>query len=188
MTTADGYWKGIGSGEPPFDKDAWIKRALEKRVIVPFENGDIYRYWKTDGNRRLMRKIVFSTHKKTGRIYFTLTFEGVTKSVLVNRVIGIAFLPNPENHPEVNHKNGNKADNSVENLEWAGRSEQEKHAHRTGLKASRGSSNANAKLTAQDVLRIREAPEANLAEIAMSLNVSRKTINDIRARKTWRHI
>jgi hypothetical protein len=171
-----------------WDKDAWIKRAIEARHIVPREDGSVYRHAKTVRNQRVYKRIQFSTHKATGRVYFTLTFERISKSVLVNRVIGIAFLPNPLNLPEVNHIDGVKANNAKTNLEWASRSDQEKHAHGTGLKASRGSSNANAKLTAGDVLKIRAAPEDSLAQLAISLQITRKTITDIRERKTWRHL
>jgi hypothetical protein len=171
-----------------FDKDAWILRALKQRVYVAKKDGTIWKHKRTENGKRIYKKVTPSTHKKTGRIYFTMTFEGIVKSVLVNRMVALAHIPNPENKPEVNHKDGVKAHNWESNLEWATRAEQEKHAYETGLKATRGSSNANAKLTALDVEEIRAAPEASLSEIAIMKSVSMKTLKDIRARKTWTHL
>ena len=55
------------------------------------------------------------------------------KSVLLHRLVASTFIPNPNNYPEVNHKDGNKLNNSVDNLEWCTRSMNMKHAYEHGF-------------------------------------------------------
>lgn len=55
------------------------------------------------------------------------------KRYSLHRYIAKLFVPNPENKPEVNHKDGNKLNNRADNLEWATRSENQKHAYKLGL-------------------------------------------------------
>lgn len=62
-----------------------------------------------------------------------LSENGKTKNYLVHRLIAETFIANPENKPFVNHKDGNKQNNSIENLEWCTRSENAKHSYKNGL-------------------------------------------------------
>lgn len=175
-----------------FDKDRWIKDAIAARYIVPKEDGTIYRLRKIDGvtGRRTYVKVKTSIHRKTGRVYFNLEWAGFRKSVLVNRVIGLAFLPNPDGLPEVNHIDGNKQHNAVKNLEWSDRDEQEKHAQAQGLKTGRGSQNANARLNAEKVREIRRLARdgADYNEIAKSFDVAPSTVRQVVNRQTWAHV
>lgn len=59
-----------------------------------------------------------------------LSVDGKTKTVRPHRLVAQHFIPNPENLPEVNHKDGNKLNNNVENLEWCTKHDNMIHAYR----------------------------------------------------------
>lgn len=63
-------------------------------------------------------KILTYTKNKKGYLQVSLTKNGKTKTERVNRLVAKTFIPNPKNLPQVNHIDGNKLDNSIENLEW----------------------------------------------------------------------
>lgn len=174
-----------------FNKDAWIKSALSKRYLIVDPDGTIHRCVRASHKGELLSNtwtiVKPQIHKPTGRVYFNMTWLGHTKSVLVNRVVALRFLNNINNLPQVNHIDGNKENNAVTNLEWASGSDNERHAHRTGLKTGRGSANANAKLTANEVCEIRKSTES-ASILAEKFNVSRSTIVNILNNKTWKHL
>lgn len=76
---------------------------------------------------------------KSGGGYYMFRMPHMDYGKTIHRVVAIAFIPNPLNLPEVNHKNGIKSDNRVENLEWCTRVHNMRHAHDTGLKKNKGS-------------------------------------------------
>lgn len=66
----------------------------------------------------------------TGYVRVGLNKDGCNKIVMIHRIVAQAFLPNTQNKPCVNHIDGNKSNNSVNNLEWCTHSENELHSYR----------------------------------------------------------
>ena len=90
------------------------------------ENGDV----RNKNTGYVMKKrLTFDGYVKA-----TLTESGKSKDFRVHRLVAEAFIPNPEGKETVNHKDGNKENNHVDNLEWATRSEQNTHSYSLGLK------------------------------------------------------
>lgn len=101
------------------------------------------------------RKLKGSVDKK-GYLHITLSNKGVKFSFLTHRLVATTFISNPLNLPQVNHINGNKLDNRVDNLEWCSASENIIHAHQCGLVNYKGERNGRCKLSDLTIESIRE--------------------------------
>lgn len=110
------------------ENERWVK-GYEGRYFVNTES----EVWSTVAKTpKKMQGAVIYDKKKNQSTYrmFTATHEdGVATNLYFHRVIAEAFIPNPENKPTVNHINGRKQDNRIENLEWATWKEQVNHAY-----------------------------------------------------------
>ena len=82
----------------------------------------------------ITNKILNQYKDRYGYLRVILSLNGKQKIYLVHRLVAKAFIPNPENKLEVNHKDGNKENNHVDNLEWVTSKENVKHAYKMGLR------------------------------------------------------
>ncbi len=126
----------------------------------------------------LPEKIMKCSVTKDGYIEAHLRKNNKPKIFKVHRLVGIAFIPNPNNKPYINHINGKKADNYVENLEWCTAHENVKHAYKTGLKTSlKMGANGNSKLTNEDYyFIIKNEHNFTKPEFANMFNVTKENI------------
>jgi predicted DNA-binding protein YlxM (UPF0122 family) len=127
-----------------------------------------------------------------GYMYLTLNDSNhVQKAFKVHRLVAGAFIPNPDKLPQVNHINGVKTDNRVENLEWCTLSNNVKHALRIGLDSQKGERNRNSKLSNDDVIEIYKLVwEENLSyqSIAEKYSISPSNVKKIKCGELWSHI
>lgn len=113
---------------------------------------------------------------------------------LVHRLVARAFLRNKYNKPHINHMDGNKVNNNIENLEWCTRKENQAHASKIGL-YKKGEGHGSSKLNNLQVRVIRYldditndiTQEKRWQRIGRFFGVSWTAVRDIIARKTWKH-
>jgi len=127
---------------------------------------------------------------KDGYLRVDLSKNGIVKTHTIHRLVANAFIPNPENKETVNHIDGIKINNFVENLEWATHSENTQHGFDNGL-MQKGSEHVNSKLNEDQVLEIRKlykTGDYTKTALGKIFCVSDVNIGDIINRKRWKHI
>ena len=143
------------------------------RGLYATENGEI---WSKRGKTPIKRKTCFD---KRG-------YEMVDGK-LVHRLVAEALIPNPMHYKVVNHINGDKGDNRVENLEWCTQQDNIRHAMRTGLTKMNGTDNHNAKLKPKDIETIQYLYSLGWTKvkIAKEVGVSDVHVGRILFGKNW---
>lgn len=139
-------------------------------------------------------KIRTISYTKDGYAKIRLQSGSIDKTCRVHRLVAQAFLPNPTNKETVNHKDGNKLNNHVDNLEWSDRHEQLLHAYSHNLKTSqKGHSNCNSKLTDEQVkeirrLYVRNSKEFGTVALAKKYGVTNRVIGLIVNYKSYTNV
>jgi DNA-binding XRE family transcriptional regulator len=160
-----------------------------KNIVV---HGDNYEVSNTGKVRPIKTKVELNPHRKpNGYRQCSLWLHSKQRQYYVHRLVAMTFIPNPDQLPQVNHKDGNKDNNSVSNLEWSTNIDNIKHAHRTGLIKQTGVDNPRAVLNDNSVREIKElyaTGKYKQNELAQRFNVNKQTINNIVRGKSWTHI
>ena len=116
--------------------------------------------------------------------------DGSVRTHYVHRLIAEAFIDNPENKPVVNHKNLNKADNRVCNLEWVTYKENNLHMQENAANRDSDGTAKWAVYSKEQIVRVCELLKDGRrdVEIIKITGVAKSDVNSIRARANWTHI
>lgn len=139
-------------------------------------------------------KILKTRKTHDGYLWYSLSFQGKAKTMRAHRLVAEYFIDNPFNKPTVNHIDGNKENNRVDNLEWSTLKEQMQHAYSNNLKEPvQGILQGNSVLTEKEVKEIREiykshSKEFGMIALAKKYNVSVSTINKCVGRRSYKNV
>lgn len=169
---------------------------MEIWKVVAGSNGDyeISSYGRLKSNKRNPSKILKTRMSHDGYIWYSLRISGVSKTKRANRLVAEAFIENPYQKPTVNHIDGNKLNNHVENLEWSTTNEQMKHAYKIGLKKPmRGTLHPKSLLSEDEVKEIRRLYKAHDKEFGMiplsiKYGVSTSTIDKCVNKRSYKNV
>ena len=139
----------------------------------------------------LTGKILKPDSNNMGYLRVVLYKNGQRERLFLHRLIAIHFISNPDNLPEVNHKNGDKTNYHPDNLEWVSRSKNMIHGFSAGLISS-GENRYNSKLTQQQVdycrkVCIKGHREFGTAALARKFGVTQPVVSRIVNNQVWNH-
>ncbi|MEL7418089.1 MAG: NUMOD4 domain-containing protein [Cyanobacteria bacterium J06555_3] len=121
-----------------------------------------------------------------GYLRVNLSKNGQSKFFSVHRLVATAFIPNPDRLPQVNHRNGVKTDNRVENLEWVDISKNQKHSYKVlKRKSPKSELDSNQVLEIDRLLR---QSKSTTEQIAQAYGVSRRIIINIETGKNYQYL
>jgi hypothetical protein len=147
LTTRDNG-RSADAISPNFISEEWRDVPSFVGVLQASNMGRIkrlprYRNTKNGGRAYMLEKILAQTISTYGYYKICISIDNKVHHLSAHRLIAEAFVPNPNIQHQINHINGIKTDNSIENLEWVSLTENIRHAHATGLSAVQPKGEAN---------------------------------------------
>ena len=176
-------WRGVEGFEDSYQVSNKSRvRSIDRTIINSI--GSVY---------NLKGKILNPMNPENRYPLVCMRGKGIKASKTIHRLVANAFIPNPENKPQINHKNGIKSDNRIENLEWCTASENGLHAYKENLITPLyGSKSPTSILTEENVLSVKRLFRRNRnfhrGRVALKLGVSNSTITSIIKNKNWNHL
>lgn len=164
------------------------------KAITGFEDYEISNQGRVRSHKYGRTTILRTRKTHDGYLWYNLCKGGKQFGKRAHRLVAEMFIDNPENKPTVNHKDGNKENNSVDNLEWATRKEQLEHAYEHGLKLPMSGTKCwKSLLTETEVKEIRKIYKAHdkaygMKALARKYNVSESTIDKCVRRESYKDI
>lgn len=136
---------------------------------------------------RILKPDEYTSNSKYMRV--TLSESGKTKRYALHRLVALAFLDNPYNKPQVNHKDGDRWNNDVSNLEWCTQKENQTHAVETGL-CPKGEDNGNSRYTKHQIRQVKYYSHLGHSrkDVANLCNVTLSCVKDVRSGRVWKDL
>lgn len=165
---------------------------MEVKHIEGFSDYTISELGEVISYKRNKPKSLIPDLNKEGYLRVVLSLEGETYRFSVHRLVATHFIPNPENKPFVNHKDGNKQNNHKSNLEWCDCSYNTVHAYDNMLRLHSEDA-PNAQITDEVVHEVCKLIQQGLKRgevLAKNLHprLTKSKFDDIRRRKCWKRI
>lgn len=170
---------------PDLDGEVWVN-------VVDY--GAHYQVSNKQRVRNRLKRIISKKLDKKGYYRMILYRDGKMQNKRLHRLIAEAFIPNPLSLPFINHKDGNKKNNDISNLEWCDAKFNAQHAYNMGLVTNtfkKGKDHIGRKITKDiyDLILLRVNKKETVVSIAKDLYLSVKTVskikNNLYKNKSW---
>lgn len=145
-----------------------------KEIFVLFELDNKYAISNFGQVKNVRTDKILNLYKNVkGYLKVQLVIQGRRQTFSVHRLVARHFIPNPDGKPYVNHKDGDKSNNLVSNLEWCTAKENDTHARQTGLKLQ------NKPIKAINIETLEEITFESLSECARYFNCNKSYIHRV---------